>query len=189
MSKFVGKLNTEAYNLQVDEMQVAYYNIPAAKVVAADTDGLLDGTALPAAAGVVSTFLNPMPYAMNVTMVCSGTQTGVATVYGTDISDNQISEAFTLVSDTPVVGAKAFKTVTSIALPIKVASETIDVGWGVKFGIPYKLTHTGQVIVKLFNKAADTGTVTANATDLAKNVLALNGTADGAKDIDMYILV
>ena len=78
---------------------------------------------------------------------------------------------------------------TKIRLPIKVGSETIDVGWGGKFGLPYKLAFAGQVIVKLFNGAADTGTVTANATDLAKNVYDPNGTPDGEKALDFYLLV
>lgn len=189
MGKFTGKLNTESYNVQVGEMRLAHVNIPAAQVVAADADGLLDGVAFVGAGLVVDEFENEMPCAMNLTMVCSDTQTGVATAYGTDIADAPISEAFTLASGTPVIGTKAFKTVTSIVLPVKVGSETIDVGWGVKFGIPYMLSADELVIVKLFNKAADTGTVVVNSTDLAKNVLTLNGTADGTKDIDLYMLV
>jgi len=67
--------------------------------------------------------------------------------------------------------------------------DQISVGWGDKFGLPYKLYADELVILKLFNKAVDTGTVTADATDIEKNVFAPNGTPDGSSDIDLYILV
>jgi hypothetical protein len=70
-----------------------------------------------------------------------------------------------------------------------VAEDKVSVGLGKSFGIPYMLTAAGQVFVKLFNNAADSGTVTADADELEKNVIALNGTPDGAKPIDLYILV
>lgn len=67
--------------------------------------------------------------------------------------------------------------------------DTISVGWGDKFGLPYKLYADELVILKLFNKAVDTGTVTADATDLENNVFDPTGTPDGSKDIDLYIIV
>jgi len=189
MGKFAGKLNTEGYGVQVAELKVAHYNIPAAQVTAADTDALIDGTALGAGVLTLTTFLSQPSCPRNLTMVCSATQTGDAVVNGLDIGNNVISETFTLDSTTPVVGALAFKTVTSVVLPVKAGSETIDIGFGVKYGLPYKLIADELVFVKLFNKAADTGTVVVDASDLAKNVFTLNGTADGAKEIDLYILI
>lgn len=70
-----------------------------------------------------------------------------------------------------------------------VAVDTISVGWGDKFGLPYLLYADELVIVKLFNKAVDTGTVTADATDLEKNVFDPSGSPDGLKDIDLYVIV
>lgn len=67
--------------------------------------------------------------------------------------------------------------------------DRISVGWGKKFGIPYMLTADELVIVKLFNNSADTGTVTADDNELEKNVIELNGTPDGKKPIDLYIIV
>ena len=189
MGRFLGKLSSDAYGVKIDEMKVAHYNIPAAKVVAPDTDGILDGTALPVAAGDVSTFLAQPPYPMNLTMVCSGTQTGKATVYGKNINGDPISEEFTLSSATPVEGVKAFASITKISLPIKAASETIDVGWGGKFGLPYKLAADELVIVNLFNGSSDAGTVAIDATAVEKNTYVPNGTPDGEKALDFYILV
>jgi hypothetical protein len=70
-----------------------------------------------------------------------------------------------------------------------VEEDKVSVGLGKKFGIPYLLEADEQVIVKLFDKSADTGTVTADADELEKNVIALTGTPDGLKDIDLYIIV
>jgi hypothetical protein len=81
------------------------------------------------------------------------------------------------------LGAITANTVTGVA------EDKVSVGIGKKFGIPYMLTADELVIVKLFDNAADTGTVTADATDIEKNVIELNGTADGLKAIDLYIIV
>jgi hypothetical protein len=70
-----------------------------------------------------------------------------------------------------------------------VEDDKVSVGLGKKFGIPYMLTAAELVFVKLFNNAADTGTVTADDDEIEKNVIALNGTPDGQKPIDLYILV
>ncbi len=68
--------------------------------------------------------------------------------------------------------------------------DQISVGWGDKFGLPYKLYADELVILKLFNKAKETteGTITADADDLAKNVYDPNDTTLGV-DIDLYIIV
>jgi hypothetical protein len=182
-------VRSEAPGVRHEQLTAVHVNVPAAKVVAPDKDGFLDGEALPAAAGFVGDILAQPPCAMTVTLVCSGTQTGKATIYGEDIGDNEIEEEVTLTSDTPVESTKAFSKVTKLKLPIKVASETIDVGWGGKFGLPFKVATAGLVLVTLFDGATDTGTVTANATDLAKNVYEPDGTPDGEKAIDLYILV
>ena len=189
MGKFLGRLSSESFDAVVSEIKVGHYNIPAASVVAPDADGILDGKAFPAAAGSVTTFEAQPPCAMTLTAVASGTQAGKVTIHGYDIGGNKISEELTMVSDTPVAGDKAFAQVTAIDLPIKVASETIDVGWGAKFGIPYTLAADELCIVKLFSAAADTGTLTVDADDLAKNVYEPNGTPDGEKALDFYFLL
>ena len=70
-----------------------------------------------------------------------------------------------------------------------VAEDKVSVGIGKKFGIPYMLPADELVIVKLFDNSADSGTVTPDADELEKNVIALNGTPDGLKPIDLYIIV
>lgn len=67
--------------------------------------------------------------------------------------------------------------------------DEVSVGWGSKIGIPYKLSDATLVLANLFNGADDAGTVTANATDIEKNVFALASTADGQKPFDIYMIV
>lgn len=70
-----------------------------------------------------------------------------------------------------------------------VAEDKVSIGVGKKFGIPYMLPADELVIVKLFGNAVDSGTVTADADELEKNVIALNGNPDGLTPIDLYIIV
>ncbi len=81
------------------------------------------------------------------------------------------------------VGAVAVDTVAGVA------EDKVSVGVGKKFGIPYKLTADELVFLKLFDNAVDTGTVTVDDDELEKNVFELNGTPDGAKPVDLYIVV
>lgn len=70
-----------------------------------------------------------------------------------------------------------------------VAEDKVSVGIGKKFGIPYMLSADELVFIKLFDGEADTGTVTADVDEIEKNVIELYGTPDGAKAIDLYIVV
>ena len=67
--------------------------------------------------------------------------------------------------------------------------DKVSVGFGKKFGLPYKLTADELVILKLFDNAVDAGTVTADDDEIEKNVYLVNGTPDGLKPLDLYIIV
>lgn len=71
-----------------------------------------------------------------------------------------------------------------------VPEDKVLVGWGKKFGLPYKLYADELVILKLVNKAkeATEGTVAPDADALAKNVFEPNTSSLGT-DIDLYIIV
>lgn len=78
---------------------------------------------------------------------------------------------------------------TSANTTAGVAVDAISIGWGDIFGLPYYLSDDEQVILKLFNHAADAATVVADADELEKNTFDLSGSPDGTKDIDLYIIV
>lgn len=194
--KFGQTIQTDAEGVSVDRAFLAHVNIPDA--LAADSDGMKDGAATSATAiTTISTFLRQPDWPRNIVVVVAATTAadiaaGNVVVTGLNFADEVITETHAVTADTAgtFTGTKAFKTVTSVAVPIQDgASVTIDIGWGMIFGLPYKLYADELLILKLFNKAADAATVVADATDIDKNTVDMAGTPDGAKDIDLYIIV
>lgn len=188
MPRYPGKLNTDVYAIQANEMRLAHIQYSAAEMVAADADGLIDGQALGAAAVTLTEFLNDMPYARNVTIVASDAQTGDCVVNGTNLADDVISETLAFNGTTPVVGTKAFKTITSIVLPIKVGSETCDIGWGQLVGLPYMFASKPLVFAQNDGAVDTTPALTVDADELEKNVVDFNGSLDGSV-MDLYLAV
>lgn len=77
---------------------------------------------------------------------------------------------------------------TSADTTAGVAPDSVQVGTADKIGIPSVLPGASWVTTKLFNGSADGGTVTADATDLSKNVYAPAGTLDGAKALELFYM-
>ncbi len=192
-------ITTDAGGVSVARSFLAHINIAAP--AAADSDGMADGvectTGAEAEALEITEFLSQPDWPRNIVVVVAATTAGhVAAgnivVEGINFAGETISETHTVTVDTPATftGAIAFKEVTKVTVPVQDGdSVTVDVGWGKVFGIPYLMSADEQVIIKLFNKSADTGTVTPDAADIEKNIIALNGTPDGVKDIDLYLVV
>lgn len=186
----IGLYNTGVVTKPLLLGQIGRQTLTAAQAVAADTNGLLETTALPDAAADYTTFAHSMPYARTVTAVCSAAQTGNMVITGTNIDDVAITETIALTSDTPVESTKAFKTVTTIRLPIKAGSETIIVGWGDKIGIPFKLTDAAKdrpIIEATLDGVIETTapTITADADELEKNLIDLDSSLNG-KEVCIY---
>ncbi len=119
----------------------------------------------------------------------AATATGNVVISGTNIAGDAISETIVANGTATVLGAKAFKTVTSIVVPVRGAeSDTIAVGNTKKLGMPHKVYNAGCLLVKLFNGSADSGTLAVDA-DLEKNLFSLNGTPDGSKVVDLMYLI
>lgn len=194
-------ISTDAEGVSVDRSFLAHVNIPAATAVAADPDGIIDGAEGPSGAEaealVVDEFLAQPAWPRNITVTAAATTAGdvaaaSVVVAGKNFAGEAISEEFAFSADTPATktGNKAFAEITSVTIPVQDgASVTFDVGWGEKFGLPYKLYADELVILKLFNKAADSATIANSATALESNTADMAGTPDGLKDIDLYIIV
>lgn len=194
-------ITTDAEGVSVDRSFLAHIVIPATIAVTVDADGIVDGaegtTGAEAEALVVTEFLAQPTWPRNITVTVAATTPGdVAAgnivVAGKNFAGEDISEDFAITADTPATktGTKAFAEVTSVTIPVQDGeSVTVDVGWGKVFGLPYKLEVAGQVLLKLFDKAADTGTIAVSTTAIESNTLALNGTPNGAKAIDLYVIV
>jgi hypothetical protein len=66
-------------------------------------------------------------------------------VYGWDYLGQALAETFTLNGTTPVVGNKCFKSFNYITFG-NTAGVTINIGTGVKLGLPYKTLRVGYEI-------------------------------------------
>ena len=189
-------IQTDAAKTYADHSFLAHFNIPAASVKAPVANGVHAAVTSLATASVVTTGITNPTVPMNITATAGGTAEDVKAIQviieGTNFNDEVITEtlpAFTVDTLGTVAGTKAFKTVTKITIPAHDGlGATTAIGFGAIFGLPYKLSATEQVIVKLFNNAADTGTV-AKSANLESNTFDPNGTPDGAKPIDLYIIV
>lgn len=97
------------------------------------------GSASPAASFDPKTVLGR--YGRNLTVVASGAATSNVTVNGYDYLGQAMKESFTLNGATPVVGKKCFADIVSVTFGAT-AGTTINVGTGVKLGLPYKALGT-----------------------------------------------
>ncbi len=111
------------------------------------------------------------------------------TIHGTNIADEVIEEEFEMDGQTPVVGDKAFKTVTQIDLPEQAApGDTISVGWEDKLGLPYKLS-LNTVLAAYHNGTIESTPPTVTVDDdIEENTIELDTTLDG-NDVDIILLV
>lgn len=97
-------------------------------------------------------------FGRNVTVVASGVATSAVTVHGFDYLGQPVSETLTLNGTTPVIGVKVFRHIARVVAAVTAAT-TINLGWGTRIGLPYKLLKLDAEFV---NNAvpADLGTFT-----------------------------
>jgi len=107
---------------------------------------------------------------------------GNVTITGTDIAGAALTDTIALNGATEVLGVKAFKTVTSIALPAEThaGTDTCSIGVGNKVGFPVSIPNASLVVAKSFNLLVDSSTITVGTT-AASSLAAPAGTFDGAK--------
>lgn len=144
-------LQTDAVNVPANEARVAFMVWTKEQGATADVDGIIDGGAASASETVT---LYPddghavLPCARNVTATSGGTAANIkavrVTVYGKDLNGMPKKEelpAFTADSATTVTGSVAFTEIDKITVPaMDGAGVTVDLGFGDKYGIPYKFT-------------------------------------------------
>lgn len=136
-------------------------------------------------------------YTRNVTITPTGTTANVgactAVVTGTDAYGKALTENFAIgaTQATATVGAKAFKTVTSVAFPAAMGSGagvTVSIGTGAVLGRGHCADTAGDYAWSIFNGAFETtrGVMAAHATDISQNTFTPNGTLDGVKDVELF---
>jgi len=139
------------------------YRIDLGSPITLDADGILDGVAVDDAGPYTYTsadfkagFDGTLDVPRALTAVGTTGAVSVITVTGTDVNGDAVVESLTLTEATPVVGKKAFKTVTSIAVAVGLSGDTFDLGWGDVLGLPVFLPDAAYVLAELEDGAAAT---------------------------------
>ena len=195
MGRFLGQLSTEKFGITLKEMRVGRYDITAAQAAtAAAVRAAITGSS---EAAVVKTdaITNPA-YPRNLVVTPGGTtadvKAGNVVIAGTNILDEPISENFAFLDNATeaTTGNKAFKTITSITIPIQDGNAaTFAVTTGEKLGLPFMLDHN-----TLF-RAIRNGAVEANAPTVAvdddeieKNTVTMHSALNGQK-LELYFML
>lgn len=145
----------------------------------------------------ITTFADQPDVARNITVTTGGTTADCAagniTVTGTNILGAVISEAIAITANQAGTssGAKAFASVTSVSIPVQDgAGCTYAVGVGDVLGLKRCMDKAGHVVMAVFNGAYEgtRPTCLADADEVEKNTCDINGTLDGAKDVELYFI-
>lgn len=145
----------------------------------------------------ISTFSAQPDVPRNITITTGGTTTDCkaanVTVSGTNIYGRAITEDIAI-SDNQAgtsSGLKAFKTVSSIAIPAQDgAGCTYAAGVGDVLGLKNCMKQAGDVAWAVFDGAYEgtRPTCVADADEVEKNTCDINGTLNGSKNVDLYFV-
>jgi hypothetical protein len=123
---------------------------------APSANGVLASTLLTTAVQTITSGITSPDFPRTLAIDSDGAATGNVVITGKNIRGEVVTDTIALNGTNAVEGVVAFKSVTSIQLPVKAAAESVWVGWGDKLGlqeIPYSTT----VIEECTGNANDTG--------------------------------
>ena len=123
------KIQTNVNGHAVDRAFLAHLQVAADDAPAASAAGVMAATALgaEAQAGIIAGLSNPaVPRGLSIVANVSGI-TGNVKIYGTNYAGAAITETLALNAATPVLGAKAFRSVTKVDLPVQVHTPVLQV--------------------------------------------------------------
>lgn len=175
----------------VDAVVPVKVSLTAAQAATAVANGVHAAVTDTGSPQTITTGITNPPYPRNITATAGGTAGDIKAVQvvvtGTNYLDAVITEtlpAFTVDTAGIVSGAKAFKTVTSYALPAHDGTgATTALGFGDILGLPFLLQDGNSVLLATLAgvKEATPPTVVADVDEVEKNTVdlssALNGTA------------
>jgi hypothetical protein len=132
---------------------------------------VLASTLLTTAVQTITTGITNPDFPRLLCVDSDGAATGNVVVTGTNIRGEAITDTIALNGTNAVAGVKAFKTVTSIQLPVKAASESVFVGVTDKLGLQ-SIPLSTSVISETSGTSADTGgaVLTRDADEVEKCV-------------------
>lgn len=145
----------------------------------------------------VSSFAAQPDVARNLVITPGATtadvKAGSVVVTGTNIRGQVISESFVFVDNqsSAVTGNKAFKSVTSVLIPVQDSpyGATYSIGTGTKLGLNKCMDAAGYIIKSLVDGADITGvTIAASATDISSNTIIPNPAPNGSRVFDFMFV-
>lgn len=186
------RLQTNVKKLFMARSFIAHFQVLAADATASSNTAVHAAITLTSEIqAVITAITNPkVPRSVIIKGNAAGV-TGDVVITGTNVADEVITETIALNGATAVEGAKAFKTVTKIDLPVEVhaGTDTVSVGQGNKLGLPFLSSHDTVISAYLDNGREGTApTVTVSATAIESNTIKLNSALAG-KVVDAYLLV
>lgn len=175
-------------------------SVAAAQAVVGAGNATINGAL--ATAGVATT---DVPRNLQIVSSNAGDTTQTVTATGKDVYGQTMTELIALNGTTPVLGVKAFKSISQLAVSAALVGN-LSVGTGGKLGLPYRPVVGGFVRGRLNEDTADAGTYVApirtTSTTTTVDVRgtyapagALNGanvytvvfaSANGPEDVDAY---
>lgn len=165
---------------------IAVHEWSATEAAAAATDGVHASITATTSPQTITTGITDPPCARNITITCAkggeSNMSGDVVITGTNIFDEVITETIAEGADGTYQGNLAFKTVTSILVPVRVqADDAITVGYGDKLGLSFYLNYKDQVIQCSLDNTieATRATVVADTDEIEKNTIDLNSALDG----------
>jgi len=170
--------------------------------VVADPNRVLttDAGPISAAAVEITTFTAQPDVPRNITITPTGTTTDVEScaivVTGTNFFGASITDTITFSANASalVSGVKAFASVTSVAFPASCESggfaATWIVGVGDVLGMKRCMDVAGHVMFATLDGSYEgtRPTCIADADEVEKNTCDINGTLDGAKDVELFFV-
>jgi hypothetical protein len=182
--------------------QAMLENQRVAAPVLADTDRVLTTNAGPTSAAVkaVTSFTAQPDVPRNLTITPTGTTADVeacnVTVTGTNFFGRANTEVFAFLANasTATVGVEAFKTVSSISWAADCESGGFEATWivgvGDVLGLKRCMRQAGDVAWAVFDGVFESTrpTCVADADEVEKNTCDINGTLNGAKNVDLFFV-
>jgi hypothetical protein len=123
---------------------------------APSANGILASTLLTTAVQVVTAGITNPDFPRILAVDSDGAATGNVVIIGTNIRGEAITDTIALNGTNAVSGVKAFKTITSVQLPVKAAAESVWVGWTDKLGLQ-SIPISTSVLSETSANGADTG--------------------------------
>lgn len=197
----VGAAVDKSYRAGAPGVPTAAFAVYDVVPVALDADGI---AAAQAVAGAGNLTINgalassgsvtlDVPRAVQILSTGAGDTTQTATFTGTDVYNQPMTETLTFNGTTAVSGAKAFKTVTRVAISAALAGNA-SAGSTDILGLPYYTASRNYVITAYDGAQVTTGTYVAGVTTTAtattgdvRGTYLVPSATDGSKRLTVYM--